>query len=147
MIEKVNPSHSEMWKDIKDYEGRYQISSYGRLKSLARLLKNRNGYYLTKEKIMLPMKSTNGYLVACLWENGKQKKRLIHKLVAEHFIPNPNNYTEINHIDEVKSNNKVENLEWCNHAYNMNYGNTRNKISESRKGITPWNKGLSFKEV
>jgi hypothetical protein len=120
----------ELWSDIEDYENKYQISNYGRLKSL----KN--------NMIMKPMVGTNGYLLACLWKNGKQRKISIHRLVAKKFVPNPYNYKEVNHIDEDKTNNRFDNLEWCTRKYNMNYGNVKNKISKNRIGIEPWNKGL-----
>ena len=96
---------------------------------------------------MKPMVATNGYLIACLWKNNKQKKFVIHRLVANAFIDNPNNYEEVNHLDEDKTNNRIDNLEWCSHKYNMNYGNVRNKISKSKIGKEPWNKGLKRKEV
>lgn len=122
----------EKWTEIPNYENKYWVSTFGRLKN--------------KEKIMKPMVATNGYLIACLWKNNKQKKFVIHRLVAKAFIPNPNNYTEINHIDEDKTNNNINNLEWCNHKYNMNYGNIKEKISKSNKGKKPWNIGIR-KEV
>ena len=121
MIEKVNPSQ-EIWKDIVGYENKYQISSWGRLR-------NTNG-------MMKPMIASNGYLVACLWKNNKQRKFVMHRLVAQAFLENPQNYKEINHIDEDKTNNRVENLEWCSHKYNMNYGKLKEKISKANSGKT-----------
>ncbi len=116
---------TEIWRDIKGYENKYQISTLGRLKSV----KN--------DLIMRPMVATNGYLIACLWKDNRQRKFTIHKLVANTFIPNPNNLMEINHIDEDKTNNRVDNLEWCTHLYNMNYGSIRIKIGNANRGKTP----------
>lgn len=125
----------ELWLDIDGYENEYQISNYGRLKSLK------------SDMIMKPMVGTNGYLSACLWKNGKQRKLSIHRLVAKGFVPNPHNYKEVNHIDEDKTNNRYDNLEWCTHKYNMNYGNVKEKISQGNKGKTAWNKGKKCPEI
>ena len=123
----------EKWLPVPDYEEKYWISNLGRLKN--------------NKQIMKPMVATNGYLIACLWKNNKQKKFVIHRLVANVFIDNPNNYKEVNHLDEDKTNNRVDNLEWCSHKYNMNYGKVREKISKSKIGKEPWNKGLKRKVV
>lgn len=112
----------EKWKKIKGYEN-YEISTYGNVKSL----KNKN------IKILKPSKSNSGYLQVVLCKNGKTKNHFIHRLVAENFIENKNNYSEINHKDENKLNNHIDNLEWCTRLYNMNYGNVKNKISNSMK--------------
>ena len=125
----------EIWMDINGYEGKYQVSTLGRIKSLK------------KNLIMKPMVATNGYLEACLWKDGKQKRYLLHRLVATHFIDNPNNYPEVNHIDEDKTNNYVNNLEWCTHLYNMNYGNVKEKIKNANTGKTSWNKGLKCPDM
>ena len=116
----------EIWRDIKGYEGKYQISDLGRIKS-----------FYGKEKILNPKPDKDGYLVIGLCNNSTRKFHLIHRLVAETFIPNPNNLPEVNHkIDdyEHRSDNRVENLEWCTREYNCNYGNRNVKISESNKG-------------
>ena len=105
----------EEWRDIKGYEGKYQVSNLGRVKSL-------NYNHTKKEKILSDYPNTYGYLYVNLYKNGKGKPFYIHKLVAQAFIDNPNNYREINHKDENKQNNRVENLEWCNRKYNCNYG-------------------------
>ena len=123
----------EKWLPVPDYEEKYWISNLGRLKN--------------NKQIMKPMVATNGYLIACLWKNNKQKKFVIHRLVANVFIDNPNNYKEVNHLDEDKTNNRVDKLEWCSHKYNMNYGKVREKISKSKIGKEPWNKGLKRKVV
>ena len=113
----------EIWKDIKDYENLYQGSNWGRVKSLDRWVKDTNGslrFY--KGRILKPGTNTCGYLQVSLYKNGKEKIFYVHRLVAEAFIPNPNNLPEVNHRDENKQNNSVENLEWCDRLYNVRYG-------------------------
>ena len=114
----------EIWKDIKDYEGLYQVSNLGNIKSLLRKRVDRN--QILQEKILTKYIKNNGYEVVTLFKNNKEKKCLIHRLVAQAFIKNPNNYKEINHKDENKLNNNVNNLEYCTRKYNCNYG-ARNK--------------------
>ena len=111
----------EEWKSIPGYEGLYEVSSWGRVKSYkynsdGRILKsgsNRFGYY---------------YVVLC--KDGKEKTCSIHRLVAEAFIPNQSNLSEVNHKDEDKGNNCVQNLEWCDHSYNNSYGTRNQRISK-----------------
>ena len=110
----------EEFKDIKGYEGLYQVSSLGRVKSLGN---NKT----KKEKILKLIEHSQGYLIVNLYKEGKRKTIKIHRLVAEAFIDNPNNYPIINHKDENPSNNNVENLEWCNHKYNVNYGTCQHR--------------------
>lgn len=105
----------EVFKDIKGYEGLYQISNYGRVKSL-------NYNNTGKERILIPGKGRSGYLQVKLCKKGKQKNHLVHRLVAQAFMPNPDNLPEVNHINEVKTDNRVENLEFCDRKYNTNYG-------------------------
>ena len=102
----------EIWEDIKGYKGLYQISNLGRIKCI------RN-----KEKpfIMHPPADSDGYYRLKLTKNGKFKSYKVHRLVAQHFIPNPYNLPQVNHIDENKANNRMSNLEWCDHLYNSNY--------------------------
>lgn len=116
----------EIWKDIKDYEGLYQVSNWGRVKSLRRLITNQYNSFYIEEKILKPQKNRYGYLYVNLYKNGIMKHITIHKLVAETFISNRNNLPCINHKDENKTNNVVTNLEWCNYSYNNYYG-TRTK--------------------
>lgn len=120
----------EIWKDIKDYEGLYQVSNWGRVKSLKRLVKKWNGSRTVSEKILQPLIQSNGYYYVGLVKNNKRINYKIHRLVAEHFIPNPNNYKEVNHKDENKTNNVVTNLEWCDRKYNQNYGTRTEKCSK-----------------
>ena len=112
----------EEWKDIKGFEGLYQISNYGRIKS-----------FYGKEKILNGGTDRDGYKIIKLVKNKKYYPKKIHRLVAEAFLPNPYNLPEINHKDEIPCNNKVENLEWCTHKYNLNYGNHNKKLSENKK--------------
>ncbi|MCO7126642.1 NUMOD4 motif-containing HNH endonuclease [Sporolactobacillus shoreicorticis] len=109
----------EIWRNIKDYEGLYQVSNCGRVK---RLSNNRQ----MKEKILRSVKHGRGYLKIGLHKNGSQKDYFIHRLVAQAFIINPINLPEVNHRDENKHNNNISNLEWCSSKYNANYG-TRNE--------------------
>lgn len=100
----------EIWKPIKDYEGLYEISNYGRVKS----------FYKDKTKI-LKKGIRNTYEIIQLSKNKKRKSFQIHRLVAEAFLDNPNNYEIVNHKDFNRINNRVDNLEWCNQKYNVNY--------------------------
>lgn len=139
----------EEWRPISGYEGLYEVSSYGRVKSLKRPFENNGGIQWTKERILSPGKSKLGYLIVNLCCNGKVCQNYVHRLVAQTFVPNPENLTEVNHKDEDKANNIVDNLEWCDHSYNINYG-TRQERSINTKiknGYVNWeNVGLSRKE-
>lgn len=110
----------EIWKDIEGYERMYQVSNMGNVRSL--------NYNQTKEIKVLKPSNNRGYKLVVLSKNGKTKTYSVHKLVATHFIPNPNSLPIINHIDEDKTNNCVSNLEWCTQQYNINYGNRNKKV-------------------
>lgn len=116
----------EIWKDIKGYEGLYQVSNFGRIKSLP---KKRNSKFTEKEIILKLFENTSGYIQTNLWKNKKGKNFLVHKLVAEAFISNNYNFPYINHKDENKQNNRVDNLEWCTAKYNSNYGTRNSRLS------------------
>ena len=117
----------EEYKDIEGYEGLYQVSNIGNVKSLV----NHKGKY--REKLLKQSKDCNGYLQVNLYKNKTSKRFLVHRLVANAFIENPNNYPCINHKDENKQNNSVKNIEWCSYKYNTNFG-TRNE--RARKAIS-----------
>lgn len=121
----------EIWKDIEGYEGLYQVSNFGLVKSLPKLTKNN---HISKEKILKPIQNESGYFSVVLYKNKQRKRYKIHRLVAITFLNNTNNYCEVNHKDENKSNNHVNNLEWCSRKYNMTYGNILEKKSNSMKG-------------
>ena len=113
----------EEWRDIKGFEGLYQVSNMGRVKSLCRTVRaNTCGVRLLTERILSSCRSKSGYMLVVLCKEGKHINKMVHRLVAESFIPNPQNYTEVNHKDENKLNNNLNNLEWCNRVYNANYG-------------------------
>lgn len=120
----------EIWKDIKGYEGLYQVSNKGRVKSL--------GNNKTRKEKILSLKPNNkGYIRVTLYKNNIKKHFSVHRLVAEAFIPNPDNLPQVNHIIddfEHRSDNRVENLEWCTAEYNSNYGTHNEKLSKSLKG-------------
>lgn len=108
----------EEWKDIEGYEGIYQVSNYGRVKSLPRKLWNGYYFFVSKEKILKTWLSS-GYPTVCLHSEDKTIKYIrVHRLVAKAFIPNPNNYRVVNHLDGGRTNNHVNNLEWCTHKHN-----------------------------
>ncbi len=123
----------ELWKPILGYEGLYEISNLGRVKSLPRWHNNRFSGYIDKGRFLKPRFDSYGYQMVMLCKDKKQKNYLIHKLVANAFIDNPNGYDSINHKDENKTNNCVENLEWCTRYYNNNYGTRNKRMSETIK--------------
>jgi hypothetical protein len=124
---------NEEWKDIKDFEGLYKINSFGRVKSCSRRIIRRDGSFTDiHEKYLKPGNNGTGYLFVYLWKDNKQKRYYVHRLVAEHFIPNPNNLPQINHKDENKENNIVTNLEWCSNIYNQLYNDKAKKAQSSR---------------
>lgn len=114
---------SEIWKDIKGYEGRYQVSNLGRVKSLN--TKSKTRFY--KGDVLISFKDSMGYM--CI--NLSRKLFKIHRLVADAFLDNPSGYRCVNHKDEDKTNNKVDNLEWCDYKYNNNYGTRNKRISQN----------------
>lgn len=124
----------EVWKDIPDYKGLYQISTLGRVKSLPR-----NGVGKT-EKMLSIATNRYGYCKVVLHKNGISKNYFVHRLVAMAFIDNNNpNMCCVNHKDENKSNNRLDNLEWCSVAYNNSYGSRTQKTRKKVLQIDPKN--------
>lgn len=127
------------WKDIQGYEGIYQISNLGEIRSFDRVVKYKNRYgnelqYLKRGRKLQPIKTKNGYLLVTLSKNNKKERYLVHRLVAQAFVPNPYNLNEVNHIDEKPNNPLWTNLEWVTHKQNMNHGTVKQRISNSSKG-------------
>lgn len=111
----------EIWKDVVGYEGTYEVSSFGRVKSLARTVFVNKHYQPIRERILAINMNTGKYSVVELSMFGKHKTTLVHRLVAAAFIPNPNNLATINHIDGNKQNNRVGNLEWMTQLDNVRH--------------------------
>lgn len=130
----------EQWIDIEDYEGKYQVSNEGRVKSL-------NYNHTGKEHILKHAAKSDGYLQVILYKDNNRKAHLVHRLVASAFIDNPENLPQVNHKDEDKTNNFVfvnedgsvdyekSNLEWCTHEYNINHGTRTIRAAEAQRGV------------
>lgn len=113
----------EIWKDIVGYEGLYQISNLGRVKSLKRYVPHfKGGLKVVPERMKTIFYQKDGRPRVELSKGNLNRKFFVYRLVAQAFIPNPNNYPCINHKDENPANNSIENLEWCTYKYNANYG-------------------------
>lgn len=119
----------EVWKDVLDYGGVYQVSNLGRVRSCKR------GSWT----ILNPMKLSNGYEAVCLYSD-KRNTEYVHRLVAQAFIPNPNNYLYVNHKNEVRNDNRASNLEWCTAFYNNHYSDI---YKSTRTHVTQYSKGMA----
>jgi len=117
----------EIWKDIKGYEDKYQVSSFGRVRSLDRDI-NRKG------KILKHCYFSNRYTYVSLCKEGTRSNKLIHRLIAQAFIPNPENYPQINHKNGIKDDNRLENLEWVSQSMNMKHA--------FKTGLIKWTKEM-----
>lgn len=124
----------EEWKDVKGYEGIYKVSKNGEIKSLAREIRKKERLVRNvKDRILLNYRDKRGYNTICLAKDRKNTTKLIHRIVAESFIPNPKNKPQVNHINEIKHDNRVENLEWTTSKENVNHGTGIERRTESIK--------------
>jgi NUMOD4 motif./HNH endonuclease. len=122
----IKTSYKEIWRDIEDYIGIYQISNFGEVKNV------KTGYMMAK------ILTQTGYLRVDLSKNGKVKHRTIHSLVADHFLANPEHKPEINHIDFDRTNNHISNLEWCTHKENQEHSWLAGRWDNMPKGKEHW---------
>lgn len=136
----------EIWKDIVGYENLYQVSNFGRVKSLARIVSNGAGKRNIEERILKQRKWNKFYFQIKLSKNGKVKTHYVHKLVAVAFLENACNFPVVNHIDGNGLNNFVENLEWCTQKYNVNHA-WKNKLCEGVRESAKKSKGRAPQKV
>lgn len=130
-----------VWRDIPNFEGLYQVSNLGQIKSASRKIFNGKGCYISQDKILLQRKNKKGYNVVDLSKQCKNYHCLVHRIVASAFIPNYENKPQVNHKDGDKNNNMVTNLEWCNnsenqlHAYKLGLNKRTDKSGRKRKSV------------
>ncbi len=120
----------EIWKAVSGFEGFYEVSNKGNVRSLDRTVTRKDGVVVSfKGKRLLPRLNQDGYLQIQISKGDKIKTIRVHRLVADTFLPNPSSMPEVNHKDEDKTNNAVTNLEWCSHKYNSRYGTRGERIA------------------
>ena len=124
----------EIWKDIEGYEGRYQVSNFGNVRSVDRVFTDTLGRKVNRKGKLLKCDTNGRYKLVRLYNisQGKVIALLVHRLVAQAFIPNPDNLPCVNHKDEDKTNNSVDNLEWCTYQYNNSYNDKGRRISATK---------------
>ena len=130
---------SEVWKAIPNFVGYYEASSMGRIKSVERIVRSGRGYKTVSSTILKPSLDEWGYEKVSLRKDGKSYSKKVNRLIAQTFIPNPNNYPQVNHIDGIKTNNCVENLEWCTPSQNMMHCHAN--------GLSDWNTNVKVIET
>ena len=140
----------EIWKPVKGFEGYYEVSNLGMVRSIDRVVVDtvRNCERLLKGKVLIQKDNGNGYKNVMFCKEHKLYNKYVHRLVAEDFIPNQDDLPQVNHKDEDKSNNRVDNLEWCTSFYNNEYGTRKKRWYETRiknGTMNPKNIGIKIK--
>ena len=134
----------EIWKPIPSFEGYYEASSLGRVRSVDRVVKHKRcGTQFVRGNLMSLKKSRSGYLMCLIQKDGVRKNMTTHRLIAKTFIPNPKNKPQVNHKNGIKDDNRVENLEWCNRSENINHAYANNLMVKnfgSKNGSSKLNK-------
>lgn len=147
---QINTKDHEIWKDVKNYEGIYQVSNYGRIKVLRRMKKvgiKNNSYVLQKEKILKQFINNDNYCYVTLYKDGRKKSKRVHRLVAEAFLNNKDKQKNvINHIDKNPCNNRTDNLEYCTQFYNARYSLAKKvkQLSLNGKLIKIWDSTMDI---
>lgn len=141
----IENKENEIWRGVIGYEDLYQVSSFGRVRSLPRICRRLEGKvmkeYLYEGKLLTPYRDQKGYYSVRLYRNDKTHDMKVHRIVALAFLPNPDNLPQINHRDENKANNRVWNLEWCDGKYNRNYGSSAARF---KKPVAQYDKEGNF---
>lgn len=134
----------EVWKDIPGYEGIYEVSNFGQVRSISRI--DCTGRHITG-RILKQCNTPSGYPKIELCLDGTSKQVLVHRIVGTVFVHNPGNCTQINHKDENRENNHADNIEWCTPKYNINYGNRTQRMAKTMSGENNHRHKLTHKEV
>lgn len=135
---------NEIWKDIEGYEGLYQVSNLGRVRSLERFNVN-SGVYQNRVRVLKQSHNRRGYKTVTLIKRKARKTVTVHRLVAKAFLENPKMLPQVNHKDENKENNAVGNLEWCDNRYNYSYGTRVERVTKKlQKPILQFDENGNF---
>ncbi len=138
----------EIWKDIDGYEGYYQVSNLGNVKSVDRYIKsplnNQESVLRKGKQIKTNINKKNGYIYVCFYKENTQTSKRVHRLVAKAFLPNPDNLPQVNHIDGNKQNNNVNNLEWCSQLENIQHANKNGLINHYKRRVIQLDKDLNL---
>ena len=125
----------EIWKSVTGYEGHYVISAIGIIKSINRIININNGFRIIQGKKLKTRNNSDGYVEVRLTKNGKTTTTFIHILIAKAFIPNPFNKPEVNHLNGIKSDNRIQNLEWCTRMENMQHASRMGLLKRTYKQV------------